>query len=860
MSIENIEKNLHQRFASPLPDFYKRRIIFWQDPDGEFLEMIDELHIDNVKILKLTGTNNFYAKMLLSETDLDSNYLVYNPIAYADVKDNWLLDIEYYSEEFRADLLSIRMNELKMPSTQQFRSAMKRYSKFFDNKERVSKLLLLGSNYETVGQLHIDVLAVLCDTQSNSVHGVIRALLMSGMDDIDNRALENIKRFGSEDVLWELIERYTGFIKAEGSTLSTLAAHILMTALSQNASANMKKGLEKLISEAHVSHCYALVNEWMHSNDDDALYEIARDIEDTFALSDRFDKCDIDELVLCESFPCINECILRRLMNEISERVIKVDSIIETVEKRRTMKWYKRVRHYYDGILQVARMQKFYHDHASGFHIAEHQKMWSAYLGDYYKMDTYYRLFHLSFCKSLKESATVLEDNYKSVADYVEVLYKNWYLSELGAQWTALITDEVLQSPSLENIAQQSDFYKSRVAPIVASGSRVFVIISDALRYEVASQLCEELIRDTRGSAKIDAMQATFPSTTKFGMAALLPHSNLTLDENIRVLCDGFNTDSTDAREKILKKENNGNVAVLYKEIRDMKKSERRELISGAQVVYIYHNSIDALGDKSITEEQVFEGCEEAISEIKNLVRVLVNDLSATNIIITADHGFLYSYKPLEESDKAEKSLAKGNILELDRRYIISDSEAQSEYLIKIPMNNWNTSYTAFAPKDAIRLKKQGGGANYVHGGITLQECVVPIIEFKNVRSDSKAFVQTKKATIQILSQSRKISNSIFSIDFYQSEIVGGKILPATYELYMVDAMGQIVSDRQVVIADKTGENGADRVMRVRFTLKSIQFKKTESYFLMIVDKETGGTLDKVGFSIDIAFMNDFDF
>jgi hypothetical protein len=277
-------------------------------------------------------------------------------------------------------------------------------------------------------------------------------------------------------------------------------------------------------------------------------------------------------------------------------------------------------------------------------------------------------------------------------------------------------------------------------------------------------------------------------------------------------------------------------------------------------VVYIYHNSIDALGDKSITEEQVFDGCEEAISEIKNLVRVLVNDLSATNIIITADHGFLYSYKPLEESDKAEKSLAQGNILELDRRYIISDSEAQSEYLIKIPMNNWNTSYTAFAPKDAIRLKKQGGGANYVHGGITLQECVVPIIEFKNVRSDSKAFVQTKKATIQILSQSRKISNSIFSIDFYQSEIVGGKILPATYELYMVDAMGQIVSDRQVVIADKTGENGADRVMRVRFTLKSIQFKKTESYFLMIVDKETGGTLDKVGFSIDIAFMNDFDF
>ena len=59
MSIQNIEKSIRERFASSLPDFYKRRIIFWQDPDGEFAEMIDELHIDNVKILKLTGTNNY---------------------------------------------------------------------------------------------------------------------------------------------------------------------------------------------------------------------------------------------------------------------------------------------------------------------------------------------------------------------------------------------------------------------------------------------------------------------------------------------------------------------------------------------------------------------------------------------------------------------------------------------------------------------------------------------------------------------------------------------------------------------------------------------------------------------------------
>ena len=82
MSI-NIEQTLRDRFAAMLPDNYKRRIIFWQDPTGEFSDLVDELHLDGVKILKLTGRNNFAAKMLLSQTDTESNYLVYNPISTA---------------------------------------------------------------------------------------------------------------------------------------------------------------------------------------------------------------------------------------------------------------------------------------------------------------------------------------------------------------------------------------------------------------------------------------------------------------------------------------------------------------------------------------------------------------------------------------------------------------------------------------------------------------------------------------------------------------------------------------------------------------------------------------------------------
>lgn len=62
MSIESIQFTLRERFAAPLPEFYQRRIIFWQDEDREFESMLDELSIPDVTIIKLTGTNNFAVK------------------------------------------------------------------------------------------------------------------------------------------------------------------------------------------------------------------------------------------------------------------------------------------------------------------------------------------------------------------------------------------------------------------------------------------------------------------------------------------------------------------------------------------------------------------------------------------------------------------------------------------------------------------------------------------------------------------------------------------------------------------------------------------------------------------------------
>lgn len=865
MTTEKIQSALQALFDEPLREYHKRRIVFWYDSDGEFSDMLGELELPGVKLIKLTGSNNFAAKKTLLEDDTDSDFLVYDPLPNAGTKDDWLIDIERYSDEFRADLMSMRMQELGLPSSMDMRKTVKLYAKFFDNKERMARLKALGSEYVTSSQLHVDIMSVLARASENSVSGVIRAVLSAGLDADENAALENIKKFGSEEMFWRMTERYTGYVRPEGASgeeLGALASHILLTALSATMRAAFLGGFEKLISEVHQQICYSFVNEWMNDDESNALYDIARDIEEKYDLPERFSKLEPADLMDSECFPCMNECIAARYMNEISEGIVKPDDIAAAVEKRRTAKWYENVAEHFEGLMCVADMQRFYQANAGGFHEADHKKLWSDYCTELYKMDTYYRRFHTAFGRSLRKQNYILEDSYKNVAEYVENLYKNWYLAQLGAKWTQLVCDEMEKDSELKGIPQQEEFYMNYVRP-VSESSRVYVVISDALRYEVAAELAEKLTGRTRGTAELSAVQAVFPSITKFGMAALLPHYSLSTAltaDGIKVLCDGMSADSTEDRELVLKKFNSKSVALTYRQLLKMKQAERRECVSGADVVYIYHNSIDAVGDKLATEDQVFEACEEAVDEIQNLVKIITNSMSGTNVIITADHGFLYSYRPLEERDKAEKRLISGEIIELGRRYVIADGECTAEHMVRIPMKYAGVECTGFAPLDDIRIKKPGGGMNYVHGGISLQECVVPVIQFKNMRASSKNFVETKKVELKLLSRTRRVSNNMFSLEFFQTEAVGGKNTSATYEIYMADASGVAVSSRQTVIADRTSDNSSERVFKVRFDLKGQEFNKNDVYYMTIVDTETGNVADRVEFSISIAFVDDFGF
>lgn len=865
MEVEKIIQDLNRRFAASLPEFYKRRIIVWIDEDAEFADKLGEISLNGVKIVALTGSNNFYVKKLLAVDDPFSNYLVYRPFAYDSDEDNWLLDMELYGEEFRADLISMWMDEMGVPQTPALRNCFKKYRKFFNAQSRRAKISAQSATPTTPAQLQTAIMAALIGLKDARPNAILKAVLQAGLQNDGNPIFSEFVNYGIDEAFWRMAAQGVGYQDSEPE-LSKLAVHLLTSASTRTMRQEFLIGLEQFYSSPHQAYCYDLVSDWTRSKDSKDIYEIAAYAERELKLPQRFMKLQIADLVDTEIFPCVNEVILVKLMTEIGDHVIDVDAISKTVEKRRTCVWYDDVKSFYEGVLLVAKMQAFFKEHFAGFHTVEPAAVWKEYTTEYYVMDAYYREFHKNYSDSLKNYHEELSDLFTQVKDKVEGLYVTWFLGQLGSNWSDACADNLREYGRILEVPQQTEFYRRITS---ASEGKVYVIISDAMRYEVAVSLTEQLQRETQAKVDLKSMQAVFPTITKFGMAALLPHKTLSVElksgktERLAVLADGQSTEAPN-RDKLLKAADNASVALKYNDVIGLKRAERQALIKGMKVVYIYHDVIDEAGHQ---ENSVFSACDTAIEEVKNMVRIIVNEWGGANVVITSDHGFLYTYSPLAEDDKVDKTTESDQDVEIGRRYAIMQKGSQPKYLLPVKFLGGDAPYVAFTPRENVRIKVKGGGLNYVHGGVSLQEMVVPVIEYHFLRNQSKEYQRnkskydTKPVEISLLSASRKICNMGFSLNFYQKDPVGGNREAATYTLFFTDSAGKQVSDVQKIIADKTDDNGQNRTFRCSFNLKSMKFNASETYYLNIAD-ENGLPLQQEEFQIDNAFLgvDGFDF
>ncbi|ACB59802.1 PglZ domain protein [Exiguobacterium sibiricum 255-15] len=852
MNMAQIESTLQDIFNEPLKDGEQRKLVFWVDKDEEFTEEIGQLALPNVKVQALSDRNSFYIKHLLEEEDSTSFYLIYTTLELS-VEDNWLVDTVLYSKTFFADRISLILNELQIDSS--LRAIIKKHERFFNNKERFRKFQSFAIESYSEETIELAIMSVLCNVKTPDFEAVLKEVLIDTLDEGENKLLSQLERFFDMDIFWRYVANYYGYVR-ETKTLKTLFIHLTVTAFTHSISDEYLTSVKDFIAVRNKANALVFIDHWMHHKTDSIVFDqYAEMVEQEIKLPSILQDIPVDEFKQADTFPYIDKVIIIYIANNLMERLEDYEEYTKLIKLRRVKHYYEKYASIYEALYYTVKMQEFYKAHQQGISQGSVIDLYKAYRDEYFVMDTYYRKFYVAYDEESNHELV------KKLKELVEHLYTNWFIGELSSHWSQSVKSEMVEEWSLPGITSQQSFYSSAVAPHVRKGERVFVIVSDAMRYEVGLELIDLLNFETTGICEMQSMLGVVPSVTKLGMAALLPHRKLDFDENGRVLVDGKDSAGLENRKKIIESYVEDSLAIHFQDMLAMNKAARRETFKGKRVVYIYHDTIDAMGDKASTEIYTFNAVETSLNQLKALVKMIRDDLGGTNIYVTADHGFLYQRDALEDSDKISNEVL--NAVEVKRRYVLSKEKRKISGQLGINLSSIvdnEEQLTAYVPNGTIRNRMQGTGVNFVHGGASLQEVVVPLVVYKNKRAGQKGSYALQKVDIKLTSSTRKITNSIFNLNFFQTEKVEDKMIPRTVVICIEDIDGTVLSNEETIIGDRTFDNPGDRIFKLQFVLKSISYDRNKMYYLLVKDLETGVVTEKIPFSISLGIVSDFDF
>lgn len=283
-------------------------------------------------------------------------------------------------------------------------------------------------------------------------------------------------------------------------------------------------------------------------------------------------------------------------------------------------------------------------------------------------------------------------------------------------------------------------------------------------------------------------------------MAALLPGDTRAIDPaSATVLLDGRSTLGTNARDAILAAIPGVRAAACQAaDFMQMgTKTEARALIRDNDVVYIFHNAIDRIGDALATEARTAEAVEDAFDE---LIKILnkAHSANAYNMVVTADHGFLFQQSDLAGDDDKPLPAAR-EWLYRNRRFAIGRgiSEGAGVKVFSAAQLGLEGDWQAAFPLGLGRFPLQGSGKRYVHGGLSLQEIVVPVLRVHKARADD-----TGRVEVEVLRPPAQITTGTVSLALYQDQPVADKILARTLKIGVHAADGTALSEIQTLDFD----------------------------------------------------------
>jgi uncharacterized protein (TIGR02687 family) len=807
--------------------FQKERLVFWYDDNGALRNEFESIELDDVTKIEIDN-NEFSIKREVLLLRANDKFLIYSATKAPQDEDNWLLDLNIANYIFSADKVSLILQNLGLDVG--FKEFIGKFEKFFNSKNRLLSLKNLLEDREDKDSIALKLMAtsIGCDDNIDSI--MLRVFS-------NDKHFETLKKYNLTNEFFKAVKtKYT----YEGGSIKDLLHKLFQNHFYYV----VDKNKAMLNNDARL-----FVKSWMDSSRyKDSFEQISNEISDELNIDKIISEIDFSKLIFCDTYEKCDQVIVSSLLSWLNGDDINSSKISEIITNREHTFWFKKYKNIYKALLSASNLIDFIKN--TNLDIDSFEDGIQKYATYWYKADLYYREYSLNSSKA--EYIELL----KPLDIKIEDLYLNSFLRELNDNWQRFVKNYTITS----SVLHQQDFYTAKVKPFLQNKKRVFVIISDALRYECGVELGLKILSQNktkvRFSVKTDMMISSLPSYTQLGMASLLPHDRLTIkDKNDIVYIDEKSSAGVTNRDKILKSYDKNSLAINYEEFLKYKRDDGRELVKNSTVIYIYHDEIDKMGEKN--EIKTFDAVQSAFETLTKIIKQISN-FNGSKIFITSDHGFLYTNQATRESELCKVEVK--NPVKQNKRFIIGRDLEENACVCKyrgldLGINGDNEYLIA---KSINKIRVQGGGNRFVHGGATLQEIVIPLIEVNIGKSKE----EIKEVNVEII-PIRSISTNSVNVSLYQSNIVDDKTKPITLKISFESSDGTILSDEFKYTFNSKERYEANREVKFKLTFKQDVNKYNNQYIKLVARKIIEGSSEtpiykELEVRLALSFFDDF--
>lgn len=278
---------------------------------------------------------------------------------------------------------------------------------------------------------------------------------------------------------------------------------------------------------------------------------------------------------------------------------------------------------------------------------------------------------------------------------------------------------------------QQRTLFNEVVRPMTQEPGITAYFVVDAMRFEMAAELYEEMDSSPATTVHLRPRLAELPTITEVGMNVLAP-----VEQNGRLRIalasetggvKGFQTGEfrvydPGTRSRAMHDRVGGDTCPLLtlEQVTRQTSSQLRQEISRARLVIVHSREIDNAGEKGVGPA-VFDIVLQKLRAAWRLLR----DAGVRRFVFTSDHGFL-----LLDGDSAPAQ-AHGRPVDPQRRYVFAPVGADHRDEVRVSLADLRYEggpVDVMFPETTATFYTGGHSANFVHGGNSLQERVIPVL------------------------------------------------------------------------------------------------------------------------------------